>query len=150
MKVLENHFDGKSTIFVNGRIINGCQNFTLEEAPAVFKKYHVSEEMQKDVYDNYVETSTDDEILKHLNSPDVCIRRVIAQQGFALDKLVNDDHWLVRVSVAEQGYGLDVLVNDEVWLVREAVARHNYGLDQLINDQDEDVRHVAKQMKEQQ
>jgi len=144
MKVLENHFGGDPTIFINGRIINGCQNFTLDEAPAVFSEFDVSAEMQQDVYDNYVETSTDDEVLEYLNSPDYTIRQAIAEQGFALETLVNDVDWGVRKAVAEHGYGLDKLLNDEEWQVREAVAQQGYGLDVLANDKDWFVREIAK------
>ena len=44
----------------------------------------------------------------------------IAEQGYCLDRLVDDENCLVREAVAEQGYGLDKLINDEYKDVREA------------------------------
>ena len=144
MKVLENHFDGNPTIFVNGRIINGCQDFTLDEAPAVFEAFGVPEQMQKDVYDNYVETSTDEEILKYVNSPDPLIRLAVAEQGVGLDTLMNDDERNVRIAVARQGYGLEKLVDDGYLYVRRAVAEQGYGLEKLVNDEFWVVRRAAE------
>lgn len=49
------------------------------------------------------------------------------------------------MAVAEQGYGLDKLINDEYWYVRMTVAEQGYGLDKLINDEDCDVCIAAEQ-----
>lgn len=69
---------------------------------------------------------------------------LLASHALCLDKLINDENWLVRKEVAKQSYGLDILVNDENWLVRRVVAEQGYGLDTLINDEEYDVRIVAK------
>jgi len=74
------------------------------------------------------------------------IRKAVAKQGYALDKLINDKSSSVREAIAEQEYNLDKLVNDEDYAVREAVAEQGYGLDKLINDKSSYVRWaVAKQ-----
>ena len=167
MKVLENLFDGNPTIFDNGRIINGCQDFTLDEAPAVFEEYNVPLEIQQDVYDNYVETTTEEEVQEYLktspcgmiriliaelgvglsvliNDSFWAVREAVAKQGYGLDKLINDEDWYVRITVAQQDYGLDVLINDGDWRVRRAVAEQGYGLDVLINDESLRVQAVAR------
>lgn len=46
------------------------------------------------------------------------MRDAVAEQGYGLDKLVNDKDWAVHATVAKQGYGLDKLVNDENLNVR--------------------------------
>lgn len=38
----------------------------------------------------------------------------------------------VKRTVAEYGYGLNILIDDEDWHVRRAVAEQDYGLDILI------------------
>ena len=75
-----------------------------------------------------------------VNDEDWHVRRAVANQGYGLDILINDEDWRVREAVAKQGYGLDILINDEDWKVREAVAKQGYGLDILINDKDWKVR----------
>ena len=41
------------------------------------------------------------------------VRRTVAEQGYGLDKLVNDEYSSIRAEVAKRGYGLDILINDE-------------------------------------
>ena len=73
-------------------------------------------------------------------------RSTIAEQGYGLDKLINDKNHIVRMAVAKHGYGLDRLVNDKSANVRVEVAKQGYGLDILINDKCEDVlRELIKQ-----
>ena len=71
-------------------------------------------------------------------------RREAAEQGYALDKLVNDDDGMVREAVARQGrpQDLDVLINDKDRYVREAVAEQGrpQDLDVLVNDESGGVR----------
>ena len=143
MKVIDNHFEGKPTLFINGLIINGCQTFTLEEAPEVFKKFDVPSNVQQDVFDNYVQegyqhSQEELDLLVNHKSPNV--RRHVAALGYGLDKLVHDPACKVRRYVADQGYGLDILVHDEDWKVRAEVAYRGYGLDILVNDSDHRVR----------
>ena len=78
------------------------------------------------------------------------IRVAVAWQGYALDRLVNDEDWHVRKAVAYQGYGLDRLINDENNEVREEVAfkagrlgRKDI-LEKLVNDEDFNVRDMAQ------
>ena len=84
MKVIDNHFAGNPTIFINGLIINGCQTFTLAEAPDVLEKYDVPDKMQQDVYDNYVPKGykyTQEELnilARHVN---VTVRSEVVAQG---------------------------------------------------------------------
>lgn len=63
------------------------------------------------------------------------IRAELAQQGFSLDVLVNDEEPQVRLAVAQQGYGLDKLIDDEEWFVRANIASQGYGLERLISDE---------------
>ena len=149
MKVIDNHFEGKPTLFINGLIINGCQTFTLEEADEVFKEFEVPLKMQQDVNSNYVPEGyeyTQEELNVLARHVDVTVRSELAKQGYGLDILVHDEDWKVRVAVAKQGYGLDILVHDENWYVRSIIARQGYGLDILVNDEACDVRlEVARQ-----
>lgn len=57
-----------------------------------------------------------------------------------LDRLVDDDNWMVRVKAVFQDYGLDKLIDDEDYRVRGAVAKRGYGLDRLVNDESDHVR----------
>lgn len=83
---------------------------------------------------------------KLCESENANIRIAVAEQGYGLDKLINDEVWAVRYAVAEQGYGLDRLISDKSNEVRTAVARQGYGLDKLIDDEDWFVRaEVVKQ-----
>ena len=68
------------------------------------------------------------------------VRAEVARQNFGLDVLINDDSFSVRYAVASVGYGLDKLINDKSGYVRAEVARQGYGLDKLINDSSSDVR----------
>lgn len=68
------------------------------------------------------------------------VRAEVARQNFGLDVLINDDSFSVRYAVASVGYGLDKLINDKSDYVRTEVARQGYGLDKLINDSSSDVR----------
>ena len=125
MRVIKDLHDGDPTIFINGRIINGCQDFTLEEAEGVFEKYRVSEEDQKVVLENYVEVSSEEEMEKFLNHENKFVRWAVARYGSEelQAKLVDDEDCLVRYAVAR--YGSDELraklLKDENWVVREAV-----------------------------
>ena len=67
-------------------------------------------------------------------------RGVLAEQGFALDRLKDDPSPGVRLAVAEQGYALDELKDDPNWLVRIIVARQGYALDELKDDPSTRVR----------
>ena len=55
----------------------------------------------------------------YIKSKNVIARRIAADNGHGLDKLINDADWLVRITVAQQGYGLEKLINDKDWDVRE-------------------------------
>lgn len=83
---------------------------------------------------------SEEELQEFATSKDGMERRVAAEHGLALDKLMNDPIWEVRRAVAERGYGLDVLVNDEVEWVRREVAFHGRYLDKLLEDESEQVR----------
>ena len=149
MKVIDNHFEGNPTIFINGLIINGCQTFTLDAAPKVFKKFDVPSNVQQDVYNNYVPKGYKhsqeelDLLIKHAN---VTVRKEVAKQGYGLDTLIYDEDWEVRRLVAKQRYNLDILLRDRDWIVREEVAIQGYRLDTLVHDVDWSVREeVANQ-----
>lgn len=74
------------------------------------------------------------------------IKVYMAEQGYGLDILVNDEEWRVRQAVAKQGYSLDKFINDKDSGIRKILVKQGYGLDILINDKDKDVRStVAEQ-----
>ena len=73
----------------------------------IFKKFKITEE-------NY---------LDYVNSPYYKTRLMIAKQGFALDKFINDANAKIRVEVAKGGVGLSKLVEDKDFEVRLEVAR---------------------------
>lgn len=54
------------------------------------------------------------------NSDSPYVRAQVAEQGFALEQLVNDTNGSVRAEVAKQGYGLKQLTKDESPSVRNA------------------------------
>ena len=106
-------------------------------------KIKLIRELSKEEVDKYFENNLD----KFINDTD-CHVRVAASQGYGLNALINDPHYIVRCEVASQRYGLDVLINDEDWRVRITVARQGYGLDTLINDKNYYVREaVTEQIK---
>lgn len=76
-------------------------------------------------------------------SDDYCTRTRVADAGYCLDMLVNDNNPYVRRAVAEQGYGLETLIRDRHTSVREAVAMQGYGLDRLYNDARVSVRLIV-------
>ena len=80
---------------------------------------------------------------KLVNDEDERVRAAVAEQGYSLDILVHDVSWYVRKAVAKQGYGLDILIHDEDWCVRTAVAEQGYGLNILVHDKDLWVRNAA-------
>ena len=96
---LKNHFDKKDTYIIGNLISNGCQTFPIEELERVCKKYNVPKELEEQVRQLYYQ---------NLKTPE------------DWDKLINDEDWRVRATVAQQGYGLDILVNDEDCWVRVA------------------------------
>ena len=81
---------------------------------------------------------------KMVKSDDLWDHLKMAEEGYALDVLVNDKDWEVRRVVAKQGYGLGILANDEDYGVRAAVAKQGYGLDVLIYDKDSYVREAVR------
>ena len=77
---------------------------------------------------------TDPNIDVFVDSNNFIARKSAAEQGYGLDKLINDSDSQIRTIVAEQGYGLDILANDVSTDVREAVAKQGYGLNKLFYD----------------
>ncbi len=75
-----------------------------------------------------------------IHHPNPIIRAAVAEVGYALDILINDENELVREQVARWKYRLDILVNDPSPYVRAAVADQGYGLEKLANDENEMVR----------
>ena len=148
MKVIDNHFKGNPTIFIKGLITNGCQRFTLEEAPEIFEEFNVPLTVQQDVYDNYVPKGyehTQEELDILVNHGAWRVRKEVAKQEYGLAILVHDEDCRVREEVAKQGYRLDTLVHDVDWSVREEVANQGYGLDILVGDEHTMVRRAAKE-----
>ena len=82
--------------------------------------------------DNNVDLNID--IGEWINPDDYHKRCVIAEQGYGLNKLVNDVDADVRIAVAYQGYELDKLAYDEYSFVRKVVydylREHNLTLDE--------------------
>lgn len=73
----------------------------------------------------------------------------LAEQGYALDKLIFDKDWSVRKAVAKQRYGLDILINDPNYRVRRTVAEMGYKLNYILqNETNEEVLEmIIKSMK---
>ncbi|MCK9234786.1 MAG: hypothetical protein M0R77_00565 [Gammaproteobacteria bacterium] len=146
MKVLRNHFNNNPTVVIHGRIINGCRNFTLEEAPNILKYYKVPDDIWQEVLDVYSPTSTDEEIESFINDENFYIRKLVAIYGNDKhrDALINDKSMDVRNSVAIYGNDShrDILVKDKISFIREAVARHGNSSqhDILVKDEDWVVR----------
>lgn len=70
----------------------------------------------------------------------ISVRKTLARQGFQLEKLSHDKHWLVRAEVARKGFKLERFLNDDSWNVRLEVARHGFRLEQFVNDREWIVR----------
>ncbi len=116
-------------IEADGKIVKCDDKYIAERIKLV-------KEIKKEKINDYFRQNQE----KFITSKNSYIRMAVAEQGYGLDALINDeDHW-VRAAVAKQGYGLDILIHDEDCLVRQAVAEQGYGLDILINDEDSDVR----------
>lgn len=79
--------------------------------------------------------------LSRCQSPE--IRQVLASEGFALSRLIDDTDDYVRREVAKQGYGLEFLIKDKSVVVRAEVAGHGFGLATLVYDKSPDVRKVV-------
>lgn len=107
-----------------------------DENKYVAEKIRLVRELSKEDIKKYFEQKVQWLICHHK----AYVREAIANQGYGLDVLINDEDYDVRVAVANQGYGLDVLVHDEDCDVRVAVANQGYGLDVLVSDGDYDVR----------
>ena len=94
----------------------------------------------KSMFEWAKDNNIDIDIDEWLNSDNWAKRYQVAQQGYQLNVLVNDEDLRVRYEVALQGYGLDKLINDEFYMIREEVANHGYGLNKLVNDESYSVR----------
>lgn len=81
MKVIRNHYHTRPTILINDRIINGCQDFTINESKKVYAFYGVSSAQRQDVADVYTGVSTDEEIQSFINDDDWRVRLAIAMHG---------------------------------------------------------------------
>ena len=119
------------------------QNYTVGELEEM-----VSSE---DWHDRYEAARQGYALEKLVNDENDCVRRRVAKNAGELgredllDKLVDDEQYIVREAVARHGYALDRLVDDEDYWVRMAVAEQNYALDKLVNDRNTNVRKaVAK------
>ena len=153
MKVLHNHHYGKPTILIHDRIINGCQDFTIEQLDEICSQYDVPADEKQQVLDAYTGKSTEEEINQYINDDDPSVRKAVAIYGNDKhrDQLVNDDYWGVRYAVAQYGNDKhrDQLLSDDHWRVRNAVAI--YGTDQhreiLMNDDYWLVRDAVAQYK---
>ena len=74
---------------------------------------------------NFIPYGTDpelDEIIDKKGINFISIKVAIAEQGYGLDRLIDDPYEDVREAVAKQGYGLERLIHDtSVKVCREAV-----------------------------
>ena len=146
MKVLYNHYKDKPTIIIGDRIINGCQDFTIDQLDDMCNRYEVTDKQKQQVIDVYKQHMIDgDDNIDQFLKDDQSVHFAIAQHGNDghRDVLVNDMDWSVRRSVALYGNDKhrDVLVNDKEWSVRRAVAQYgNDGhRDVLVNDKEDGV-----------
>lgn len=60
--VLENHFQGKSTIVIGECCVNGCQAFHKSEAQEVFNAFRVSPAQQQEVMELFDQYNPNEEI----------------------------------------------------------------------------------------
>ena len=149
MKKLVRHFDGKTTYFVGTLCINGCQTFTLEQAPAVFAEYQVPEHYQEDVLVNLPQADwnfEDDRDLK------VALAKCTGTPSYVLAVLAKDENWHIRYQVAcnrnAQPCVLSELTNDPVVEVRQEVACNPNAPVEILailkNDEKWGVRRLAE------
>jgi len=91
MRILRNHFKGNNTIIINGRIINGCLNFTPASAEEILTENEISNLEWEEILGVYTdEKDSEESVAQFLNDPDWEIRKCLAEHGFGLDILVND------------------------------------------------------------
>lgn len=83
---------------------------------------------------------SEEELQEFVGSKNWMERRVAAEHGVGVDKLIDDPRWEVRRAVAERGFGLDTLVNDAVPEVRAEAAYHGLYLERLLVDESPVVR----------
>lgn len=76
--------------------------------------------------------------------PDEYLRLEAADQGFALNLLINDKSPLVRATIARIKFGHAQLATDENWKVRATVAKHckTELLSNFLDDENHFVRYV--------
>lgn len=126
MIVIENHYEGKPTILVNDRIINGCQDFTLEEADDILEFYDVSEEEWDEVLFALAHEKHRP-MIDFLNHPSEEVREVLAKYGSDTirDDLMKDPSALVRSVLAKTGTEdqKEVLSKDYSPFIRHCVAK---------------------------
>ena len=108
-----------------------------------------------------IEKTGIDNVIKLFQSDDYMMRQFVAEACDINDKqdreylsmLMTDAHYMVRWAVAEKGYGLDVLVNDEsekvrlavAWKARLDVPEEKELIDRLVDDEHYSVRQcIAK------
>ena len=136
MKIIKDHFEGKTTYIHKDMVLNGCQLFNIKDLDKVCNGYEVPDTIKGEVLELY--KSKDELPLEEVLKLD---HVEIAKFGYKelLDILVNDEHWWTRKWVAVHNYKdiLEVLVKDKHWWVREEVAKHNYKdlLDILVKDE---------------
>ena len=109
---IENHYEiAKSRIFevrAEGKIINK-DNKSCAESITLIKELS-----KEEIYQYFVDNQ--ERILKKTYR----CRKALVNQKLCLDKLIHDKNFMIRLAVAECGYGLDVLINDESPWVRNA------------------------------
>ena len=155
MKVILNHFNNKTTLILHNRIINGCQDFHVNDADAVRRMYDVPQKMMDECV-AMARIENDGNMGDFVEHDGMKVRCAVAKHGLKehLDVLVADPDLDVRCAVAKRGLKehLDVLVADPHWEIRYAVANHGLKehLDVLVADPYWDVRLAAFESKEKQ
>lgn len=128
MKVLKDHYEGKPTILINDRIINGCQDFTMTEAGLVLRKYSVPAYTWHEVITAYTGVSTELEMMPFINSTCPYIISALVKHGteYVRDIMMRSADDVARKHVAIYGSEKQrgELINDDNYVVRMMVARH--------------------------
>jgi len=140
MHVLRNHFKNNPTILIHDWIINGCQRFKIEDAPAILEKYKVPAEVWQQVLDVYTGVSTPEQIESFKDDPDWQVRIALASLGLYPEHFKDDPEGWVRLEVAELGLYPEQFKDDPDWLVRLEVAKLGLYPEQFKDDLDLDIR----------
>lgn len=106
---------GFVTVFNNATLYVSLENGEVRTEFLKSKPYEVNLTLQ--IFEDAEREETEISKEKLLNLDYLEKLELIRAKKY-LDVFIEDEYWKVRRDVAEQGYGLEKLVNDESWRVR--------------------------------